>query len=56
MIPVTREIRLAGKSALSSVPPDFLFIRSQVDAVDLVGGHVAVHPLNLRPHFLQHAA
>src|SRR5207249_1236950 len=33
-----------------------LFARRHVHAVDLVAGHVALDPLDLRPEALQHAA
>src|SRR5229473_7729788 len=33
-----------------------LLIRSDVDAIELVVGHIALNPLNLRSHLVQHIA
>jgi hypothetical protein len=43
-----------GRNACAlGVFPDGLLVRSQVHAVDLVAGHVAVEPLDLGTHSLQ---
>ena len=36
--------------------PDHVFVRCDIDAIDLIVGHVALEPLDLRPEILQHAA
>jgi hypothetical protein len=33
--------------------PNAVFIRREVNAIDLILGHVTVEPLNLRPHSTQ---
>lgn len=47
---------IGREAALGGVVADHFFVGGVVDAVYLVVGHIAVDPLNLRPHFLQHAA
>src|SRR5258706_339990 len=44
------------KAALLGVLANHRFVRSDVDAVDLVPGNVALHPLNLRTQVAQDAA
>ena len=48
--PICREAPLLG------MLPNHLFVRCDVDAVDLVAGHVALHPLNLWTHLAEHTA
>lgn len=43
------------EAALLSMLANHLFIRRDVDAVDLVIGHVTLEPLNLRSQLLQHS-
>src|SRR5205823_4293207 len=45
-----------GEAALLRVLAHHLLVRRHVDAVDLVAGHVALDPLDLRPEALQDAA
>src|SRR5688500_17573593 len=47
---------VGGATALGRVLPDHLLVGRHVHAVDLVGCHVALDPLDLRPQLLQHAA
>jgi serine/threonine protein kinase len=48
--PVGREATLPGMLAHHG------FVRRAIDAVDLVAGHLAVDPLDLRAHLVEHAA
>src|SRR5205085_9685835 len=45
---------VAGKSSALSMLTDHLLVGRAIDAVDLVVGNVAVHPLDLRPKVFQH--
>src|SRR5271165_1030537 len=47
---------ICGEAALAGVFPDQGLVRSDIDAVDFVLGHVAVDPLNLGTEFAQDAA
>src|SRR5438445_4899182 len=47
---------VGGEAALLRVLAHHLLVRRHVHAVDLVAGHVALDPLDLRPEALQHAA
>src|SRR5215207_5654863 len=47
---------VGGEAAALRVLADGRLVRGDVDAVDLVARDVALDPLNLRPHLLQHAA
>ena len=47
---------IRGKPALLGMFADQFFAGGDVDAVDLVVGHVAVHPLDLWPEISQDAA
>ena len=49
----TAETRSSGNAYLASVLPNAVLVGRQIDAVDLVLGHVTVKPLNLRPHLFQ---
>ncbi len=43
-----------GRNACSAgMLPDAVFVRREVNAIDLVLGDVTVEPLNLRPHCVQ---
>jgi hypothetical protein len=44
----------AEKAAAFGMLADHLLARGAVDAVDLVVGHIAVDPLNLRAEVAQH--
>jgi hypothetical protein len=44
------------EAPLLSVFPNHCFVRSDVHAIDLVSRNIAVEPLNLRSHLVQHAA
>jgi hypothetical protein len=47
---------IGRESPLRGVIPYHLLVWSDVDTVDFVGGDIALHPLNLRPQFLQNTA
>src|SRR5689334_9155085 len=47
---------IAREAAASRMLADHLLVRSTVDAIELVVGDVAVHPLNLRPELSEHIA
>lgn len=46
---------IRGEASPSRVFPDGRLVRSEVDAVNLVAGYVAVQPLDLGTHCLQNA-
>jgi hypothetical protein len=41
---------------LPGMLPNHLFIRCDVDAIDLIASHLTVEPFNVRSHLAQHAA
>src|SRR5437762_7380156 len=51
--PADRGNTIGGDIGFASVFPDSILVGSKVNAVDLIFGHVAVEPLNLRPYVLQ---
>ena len=44
------------EASLGGVGTDHLFVGRDVDAVNRVGGHIAVQPLDLRPETIQNTA
>ena len=47
---------IGREAALAGMFKDHFLVGGNIDAVDLVAGHIALHPLDLRAEFAEHPA